>query len=106
MSLSAPSMCLLAATLPASRTAQGAPTPKVTVVSYYFGNYHPGDPRNVKTKGANWSEWELVRNAKPRFPGHQQPHVPLWGYQDESDPTVMANKINAAAGHGISAFIF
>ncbi len=78
----------------------------VTVVSYYFGNYHPGDPRNVKTKGTNWSEWELVRNAKPRFPGHQQPHVPLWGYQDESDPAVMANKINAAASHGLSAFIF
>ena len=63
----------------------------ITVVSYYFGNYHPGDPRNVLTKGANWSEWELVRNAKPRFPGHQQPHMPLWGYQDESDPAVMAN---------------
>ncbi len=78
----------------------------VTVVSYYFGNYHPGDPRNVKTKGGGWSEWELVKNAKPRFPGHQQPHVPLWGYQDESDPAVMANKINAAADHGISAFIF
>jgi hypothetical protein len=78
----------------------------VTVVSYYFGNYHPGDPRNAKIKGTDWSEWELVKNAKPRFPGHQQPRVPLWGYQDESDPAVMANKINAAANHGINAFIF
>ena len=60
----------------------------------------------MKTKGADWSEWELVRNAKPRFPGHLQPHVPLWGYQDEADPAVMANKINAAADHGISAFLF
>jgi hypothetical protein len=32
--------------------------------------------------------------------------VPLWGYGDESDPRVMARKINAAADHGISAFIF
>lgn len=78
----------------------------ITVVSYYFGNYHPGDPRNVKTKGADWSEWELVKKAKPRFSGHLQPHVPLWGWQDESDPAVMANKINAAADHGLSAFIF
>jgi hypothetical protein len=85
----------------------GADTnPPVTVVSYYFGNYHPGDPRNVKTKGPNWSEWELVKNAKPRFPGHPQPHVPLWGYTDESRPEVMAQKIAAAADHGISAFIF
>jgi hypothetical protein len=78
----------------------------VTVVSYYFGNYHPGDARNTKTKGADWSEWELVKNAKPRFPGHQQPHVPLWGFQDEADPAVMANKINAAANYGITGFIF
>src|SRR5690242_14054851 len=73
----------------------------ITVVSYYFGNYHPGDPRNVKNKGANWSEWELVKNARPRFPGHQQPNVPLWGYTDESKPEVMAQKIAAAADHGI-----
>ena len=62
----------------------------ITVASYYFGNYHPGDPRNVKMKGKDWSEWELVKAAKPRFPGHQQPKVPLWGYGDESDPKVMA----------------
>jgi hypothetical protein len=45
-----------------------AATNPITVVSYYFGNYHSGDPRNTKTKGANWSEWKLVKNAKPRFP--------------------------------------
>lgn len=79
---------------------------KITVASYYFGNYHPGEPRNEKNKGKGWSEWELVKAAKPRFPGHQQPKVPLWGYEDESDPKVMAKKIAAAADHGIDAFIF
>src|ERR1041385_4460439 len=57
-------------------------------------------------KGKDWSEWELVKAAKPRFTGHQQPKVPLWGYEDESDPKVMARKIDAAADHGIDAFIF
>lgn len=80
--------------------------PRITVASYYFGNYHPGDPRNVKNKGSDWSEWELVKAARPRFPGHHQPNVPLWGYVDESDPKVMAQKIAAAADHGIDAFIF
>jgi len=80
--------------------------PPITVACYYFGNYHPGDPRNVKSKGPNWSEWELVKAARPRFPGHRQPNVPLWGYADESDPKVMAQKIAAAADHGIGAFIF
>jgi len=80
--------------------------PKLTVACYYFGNYHPGDPRNAKLKGKDWSEWELVKNAKPRFPGHRQPNVPIWGYEDESKPEVMARKIAAAADHGIDAFIF
>jgi len=78
----------------------------ITVASYYFGQYHPNDPRNEKTKGKGWSEWELIKAAKPRFSGHQQPKVPLWGYQDESDPQVMAQKIAAAAGYGIDVFIF
>jgi predicted GH43/DUF377 family glycosyl hydrolase len=91
---------------PADSAAQAAAASSITVASYYFGNYHPGDPRNTKMKGKDWSEWELVKAAKPRFPGHQQPKVPLWGYGDESDPKVMAQKINAAADHGINAFIF
>ena len=78
----------------------------ITVASYYFPNYHPNDPRNMRQKGGPWCEWELVKNAKPRFEGHKQPKVPLWGYGDESDPEVMAMKIDAAANHGIDAFIF
>lgn len=97
---------LLLATFTAAAGTGPDTNPPVTVVSYYFGNYHPGDPRNMKTKGLDWSEWELVKNAKPRFAGHQQPHVPLWGYGDESKPSVMAQKIAAAADHGISAFVF
>ena len=72
-----------------------------TVAAYYFGNYHPGDARNARQKGPDWTEWKLVREAKPRFPGHRQPRVPLWGYGDESDPAVMARKIDAAADHGV-----
>lgn len=83
-----------------------APADKVTVACYYFGNYHSSDKRNELVKGKGWSEWELVKAAKPRFPGHRQPNVPLWGYTDESDLKVMAKKIDAAADHGIDAFIF
>jgi len=76
------------------------------VACYYFGNYHPGDPRNEAMKGGGWTEWELVKDARPRFPGHAQPKIPLWGYEDESDPAAMERKIAAAADHGIDAFIF
>lgn len=76
-----------------------------TVACYYFPNYHV-DARNEAAHGEGWTEWELVRRAEPRFPGHQQPRVPAWGYTDEADPAQMAQKIAAAADHGIDAFIF
>ena len=58
---------------------------KIFVAAYYFPNYHTGDPRNDLNMGKDWSEWELVKAAQPRFPGHQQPKVPAWGYVDEKD---------------------
>ena len=72
---------------------------------YYFPNYHV-DPRNEELHGPGWTEWELVKRGEPRFPGHLQPRVPMWGYEDEADPAVMAKKIDAAADHSIDAFIF
>jgi hypothetical protein len=75
------------------------------VGAYYFPNYHV-DPRNEKLYGKGWSEWELVKRAMPRFPGHRQPRIPLWGYEDEADPAVFAKKIDAAADHGMDYFIF
>ncbi|GHV50262.1 hypothetical protein FACS1894181_10600 [Bacteroidia bacterium] len=79
---------------------------EITVACYYFPNYHTGDSRNDLNKGAGWAEWELVKAAQPRFQGHQQPKVPLWGYTDEKNPEAMAQKIDAAADNGIDAFIF
>ncbi|MDZ4200471.1 MAG: glycoside hydrolase family 99-like domain-containing protein, partial [Kiritimatiellia bacterium] len=78
---------------------------KPTVCAYYFPNWH-SDPRNDKWHGTGWTEWEVVKCARPRFPGHQQPKVPIWGYEDESDPAVMAKKIDAATQHGVDGFLF
>lgn len=78
---------------------------EVEVAAYYFPNYHV-DARNVKWHGSGWTEWDLVKRAEPRFAGHAQPRVPLWGYEDESDPAAMGRKIDAAADHGLDAFIF
>ncbi|SFT24559.1 glycoside hydrolase family 99-like domain-containing protein [Paenibacillus sp. BC26] len=77
----------------------------VEVAVYYFPNYHV-DKRNEAWHGKGWTEWELTKCAEPRFAGHDQPKVPLWGYEDEADPAVMARKIDAAADHGVDTFIF
>ncbi len=76
-----------------------------TVAAYYFPNWHV-EPRNEELYGPGWTEWELSRRGEPRFPGHQQPKVPLWGYQDEADPRVFAQKVDAAADHGVDVFLF
>lgn len=81
-----------------------APSDCVTA-AYYFGNFHV-DPRNERAHGPRWTEWNLVRAATPRFAGHHQPKVPLWGYEDESDPRVFEKKISAARDHGLNALIF
>lgn len=75
------------------------------VAAYYFGNYHQ-DERNIAVHGPAWTEWNLVKSATPRFPGHRQPRIPLWGYEDESDPTVFERKIAVASASKIDAFIF
>ena len=69
---------------------------KVQVAAYYFPNWGP----------VAQSEWRSIKAAKPKFEGHAQPKIPVWGYENENDPTVMARKIAAAADHGLDAFIF
>ncbi len=78
---------------------------KYDVAVYYFPQWHV-DTANQRTHGYPWTEWEILKKAKPRFPGHQQPKVPLWGYEDEANPTVMAKKIDAAADNGIDIFLY
>lgn len=75
------------------------------VYAYYFPNWHI-DKRNEMWHGKGWTEWRVLQYATPRFEGHIQPKVPLWGYEDESDPNVMEKKISVAKKHGIDGFIF
>ena len=75
------------------------------VAVYYFPQWHV-DPKNEVSHGHPWTEWETLQAAKPRFPGQEQPKVPLWGYEDEAKPAVMSKKIQVASTHGINIFLF
>lgn len=77
------------------------------VAAFFWPAYHPSERWNeIAGWKDNIGEWEIVKNCKPRFEGHEQPNVPIWGYQDESDPRAMEKKIDAAADHGVNVFIF
>ena len=76
-----------------------------TVVCIYYPHWHNYDHGST-WKGEGWTEWEGVKAAIPRFPGHQQPLKPTWGYFDESDPKWTAREIDLAADHGIDVFLY
>jgi hypothetical protein len=77
----------------------------VRVGAYYFPSYQP-DRRNDEWHGRGWTEWELVRRAEPRFPGHEQPKVPLRRYHDDSNPVTAAETIRLASGHGLDFLLY
>jgi hypothetical protein len=97
-------ICPVSAQIPTARTVDNSPG--YDIAAYYFPNYHNDDTRNEARYGKGWSEWELVKSAVPRFDGHRQPKIPLWGYTSESDPRVMEMKIGTAAEYGIDVFIY
>jgi len=77
------------------------------VAAYVYPAYQP-EPRwaelGIFKDGKG--EWQNVYEAKPKWEGHRQPLVPLWGYENEADPKVVAKKIDAAVSHGVNVFIY
>ena len=87
----------------AEKARPGAVGP-VTVLAYYYPQWHV-DRTNESMHGAGWTEWRLVRSARPRFAGHAQPKRPLWGAADEANPAVAGRAVDTALNHGIDGFI-
>jgi len=85
--------------------AQQRPTPRPEVVAVYYPHWHNYD-HGSSWKGEGWTEWEGLKAAPPRFPGHHQPLKPSWGYFDESDPKWTAKEIDLAADNGIDVFLY
>jgi hypothetical protein len=80
--------------------------PDCVVAAYVWPSCHD-EPRSREVLWAEGTgEWEIIRKGDPRFEGHYQPRVPLWGYEMDDDPAVFEKKIDAAADHGINVFVF
>ena len=79
--------------------------PTMETIAIYFPSWH-ANPHYEAWYGKGFSEWELVKSAKPLYPGHHQPKIPEWGCFDESDPAWAAREIDLAADHGVTCFMF
>jgi hypothetical protein len=89
----------------ASATAAQPSRRRPEVMCIYYPHWHNYD-LGSSWKGEGWTEWEGVKAAPARFPGHHQPLKPTWGYFDESDPQWTAREIDLAADHGIDVFLY
>ena len=89
-----------------SHGAQAQNSSEYQVAAYIWPSCHD-DPKGRETLWPEGTgEWEIIKKGTPRFQGHYQPKVPLWGYEMDNDPKVMENWIDAATDHGVNVFIF
>lgn len=79
---------------------------KYDVAAYIWPAYTGDEERTRMFWPEGMGEWQTVKNAVKKFPGHSWPRKPLWGYINEADPYVMEMEINAAADHGVNVFIY
>lgn len=77
----------------------------VDVMAVYYPHWHVY-PKGNEWFHPGWTEWEYVREAMPRFPGHRQPIVPQTGYLDGKNPVDVAREIDLAANAGIGIFLY
>jgi len=79
---------------------------KYDVAAYIWPAYTGDEPRTRIFWPEGMGEWQSVKSAQAKYPGHTWPRRPLWGYQNEADPYVMEMQISAALDHGVNVFIY
>lgn len=73
-------------------------------VAFFLPQYHPV-PENDAFWGTGFTEWRNVVQARPRFPGHEQPHLPAdLGFYDLRVAETRLAQARLARHAGLSGF--
>lgn len=73
------------------------------VFAYYFPQFYE-TAENSEWWGEGFTDWRLVKNAIPLFPGHNQPRVPAMGFLNQSEHSTLKKQISLANEYAITGF--
>jgi Glycosyltransferase WbsX len=75
-------------------------------LAFYLPQFHQ-TPENDAWHGAGFTEWSVVAQSRPLFPGHFQPRLPgELGFYDLRLPETRELQARLARSHGISGFCY
>lgn len=76
------------------------------IIAFYFPQFHE-IPENDLWWGKGFTDWKLVKEAKPLYKGHHQPRVPIdEDYYNPCDKETLKKQAALAQKYGIEGFMF
>ncbi len=75
------------------------------VLAYVYPGWH-SIPERDQAFYPGFTEWELVYASPPRFDGHVQPRLPLWGRYDDRDPEAVERRVALCRDHGVDGLVY